>query len=79
MSIPFLSVQPQSLKLKVKPEYPSRLIGGTAISIVKANGDYTVNVDVSELQEVTSANATHYVVLWDSATGQYARIKASNL
>lgn len=79
MSIPFLSVQPQSIKLKVIPAFPARLIGGTAIKTTKAGGDYTVDFDMSELQEVTTPNANHYLVLWDSVTGQYARIKRSNL
>jgi hypothetical protein len=77
--IPFLSVKPQALKVKVKPQYPAKIIGGTAISATLANGDLTINLDPSELQEVTAISATSYVILWDSATGQFSRIKASSL
>jgi hypothetical protein len=78
-TVAFLQVKPQAIRLAVKPQYPARLLGGTAISAVKANGDVTVNLDVSELQEVTSLSASQYVVLWDSISGQYSRIKASSL
>lgn len=77
--IPFLSVRPQAIKLKVKPEYPARLIGGTAISVSKANGDYTINLNISELQEIVSPGSNSYVVVWDSATGLFSRIKTGSI
>src|SRR5262245_20580271 len=79
MSIPFLQVKPSAIKLKVLPTFPAQLFGGTATSITKQNGNYTIDWNLQELHAVPSISspATSYVGFFDEATGLYARAPAS--
>ena len=74
--IPFLSVKPQSIRLKVRPSFPANLLGGIAIVVSKANGVYTIDLNYEELQEAALGSASDdYIAIWDSVANQWFRIK----
>lgn len=64
-----------SLRLRAKVNFPANVIGGTAISVGKANGKYTIDTDYSELVPITAIPPSDvpnlYTLLWNSATGVY--------
>src|SRR5215831_12821559 len=78
--IPFLSVKPSAIKVKVRPQFPAQLIGGTAIAVSKVNGVYTVNLNYQELQAAAISSPTHnWVAWWDDVSGQFFRAAMSDL
>jgi hypothetical protein len=76
--IPFLSVKPDAIRLKVKPQFPADLVGGTGIDVTLAGGTFMVSLDIEKLQEA-SGNSGAYIIVWDSATRQFSRIRISSL
>ena len=74
--IPFLSVKSQAIKLKVKPQFPAQLIGGTGIGVIKASGIYTVNLDINELQVLTSLvnPSASYFVVYDATAQTFGKM-----
>lgn len=68
-----------SLKLKVATRIPAQLVGGTAITITKASGVYTVDIDYSEMQEIISFDpAAKLFLVYDTADG-YALVSLASL
>jgi hypothetical protein len=65
MSIPFLSVRPSAIKLKVYPNFPAQLNGGTGIAVIKANGIYTVGLDYSQFGIVPTPPANTYTLVYE--------------
>jgi len=80
MTTPFLQVRPRAIKLKVTTRFPSRLFGGIGIDIVKANGDYTVNLDYAEIgpTETLPSSPNLYVLIYDSVLDTYYLVKESS-
>jgi hypothetical protein len=68
-------------KIKALVSFPSNALGGTGIDITKSDGHFVVDLDYSEIAQVTTVSglATNFVVLWDSVTGVYQRISLTNL
>lgn len=52
-----------SLKLKVATRIPAQLVGGTGVTITKANGVYTFDVDETEIQDIATAAAEAAVTI----------------
>jgi hypothetical protein len=80
MAIPFLQVQPRSMKLKVSPRFPAQLIGGAGIDVVKANGNYTLDLDYTDFPQIAvlPTDAT-YALIFDPVTGTYVQAPISLL
>ncbi|WP_445215456.1 hypothetical protein ACKWRH_23540 [Bradyrhizobium sp. Pa8] len=78
MSVPFLSVKPRAIKLKVSPRFPARLIGRAGIDVTKENGNYFLDLDYSDFPVIGSVppQAT-YALIFDPATGKYAQVSTS--
>jgi hypothetical protein len=69
------------IKLKSVPIFPSRVVGGLAIDVEKASGNYTVSVDYANLALVNPyvAQPTDYVLTWDSLADDYFLVPATSL
>ncbi|MCK1281359.1 hypothetical protein IVB46_39690 [Bradyrhizobium sp. 61] len=80
MSVPFLSVKPRAIKLKVSPRFPARVIGRAGVDVTKQNGDYYLDLDYNDFQTISAvpAGAT-YALIFNPATGQYAQLPISLL
>lgn len=52
-----LRLSSNSLKLKVATRIPAQLVAGTGISITKASGIYTFDIDTDELEDIAEATA----------------------
>jgi hypothetical protein len=72
VTVPFL--QSRAIRLKVTTRFPALILGGTAITVAKANGNYFVNTDYSSLNPVSAIpDAPHqYVLMWDNVQNAYA-------
>jgi hypothetical protein len=78
MTIPFLSVKPRSLKLKVVPKYPANLFGGTGIDVVKVNGNYTVDLDYTDFPQVSALPPTATnALIYDPVSKTYVQAPVS--
>jgi hypothetical protein len=68
-------------KIKALVSFPSNALGGTGIDITKSDGHFIVDLDYSEIAQVTTTAdlATSFVVLWDEVTGVYQRISLADL
>jgi hypothetical protein len=77
-TVPFLQVRPATLKLKVKPQFPAELIGGVGVAVTKTDGIFTVDLDVEKLHEAPAASDA-FLIVWDSTTRQFARIRIADL
>jgi hypothetical protein len=69
------------LKLKYVPQFPGQVIGGAGIDVEKANGNWTVALDYSQLPLISpyTPQANHYVLMWDSIANQYFLVPATSL
>ena len=69
------------IKLRSVPIFPSRVIGGFAMDVTKASGNYTVAVDYANIALVSSyiPKATDYVLVWDSLANNYFLVPATSL
>ena len=69
------------IKIKALVSFPPNAIGGTGIAVDKTSGNFIIDLDYSEIAQVTTVSslATTFVVLWDSVSGVYQRISLSNL
>jgi hypothetical protein len=72
MTVPFL--QSRAIRLKVTTRFPALIFGGTAITVAKANGNYSVNTDFSTINPVSAIPDTpnQYVLMWDNVQNRYA-------
>jgi hypothetical protein len=70
-----------NLKLKSVPLFPSQVVGGLAIDVEKADGNYTVAVDYANLSAVNPyvSAMTDYVLVWDSLANNYFLVKSASL
>lgn len=70
----------QGLKLKGNAGFALPLLGGTAISTLKAGGYWRVDLDYSEIQTGSTVNDdTSYVLTWDSISGAFTRLNVTDL
>jgi hypothetical protein len=77
MTIPFLSVRPKSIKLKVSPRFPAQLFGGAGIDVNKANGNYTVALDVGEFGQSLVLPANPFTLVFDPIAESYVLVPPS--
>ncbi|MBR0741152.1 hypothetical protein JQ581_29895 [Bradyrhizobium liaoningense] len=75
MSVPFLSVKPRAIRLKVLPQFPARLIGRAGVDVTKEDGDYYLDLDFNDFPVIGAVPAgVTYALIFDPATGQYAQL-----
>ena len=77
MTIPFLTVKPKSIKLKVSPRFPAQLIGGSGIDVTKANGNYTIVLDVGEFGQSLVLPANPFTLVFDPYAESYSLVPPS--
>lgn len=78
MAVPFVSVRPKAIRLKVLPQFPANLVGRNGIDIAKENGNWFADLDYAKfLPAIPSAPASAVTLVWDEATNQYRLISAS--
>jgi hypothetical protein len=66
------------LKLKIVPLFPSQVLGGPGIDVVKQNGNFSIDLDYSEFPQVSALPATAtYALIYDPISGQYAQAPVS--
>src|SRR3954462_8194688 len=80
MTVPFLSVTPRAIKLKVLPRFPAQLIGRAGIDVTKDSGNYYLDLDYTDFPVIGAvpAGAT-YALIFDPVAGTYARLPISLL
>jgi len=67
-------------KIKALVSFPPNALGGTGIDITKSDGHFIVDLDYSEIAQVTTAVLpTSFVVLWDGVNNVYQRISLTDL
>lgn len=78
MSVPFLSVKPRAIKLKVSPRFPAQLIGRAGIDVTKQDGKYYLDLDYNDFPTIGAvpAQATN-ALIFNPATGQYVQLPIS--
>jgi hypothetical protein len=79
MTVPFLSVKPKAVKLKVAPRFPALLIGRTGIAVNKAAGNYYLDLAYQDLPFSPTVPAGTQVVVYDPVSGHYTTIPALQL
>ena len=71
------------LKIKVLVSFPATVIGGTGLSVSQANGQFTFDLSLGELAQIssipTAAVPTTFLLLWESTQNTYRMISISNL
>ncbi|QOG23166.1 hypothetical protein [Bradyrhizobium sp. SEMIA] len=80
MSVPFLSVKPRAIRLKVSPKFPANVIGRNGIDVTKDGGNFIFDLDYTDFPVIGAvpAGAT-YALIYDPATGKYAQVPISLL
>lgn len=68
------------LRLKYIPTFPGQVLGGAGIDVEKANGNWTVSLDYSDLAVVSpyTPQAGHYVLIFDASTNNYFLVPATS-
>jgi len=67
-------------KIKALISFPPNALGGTGIDITKSDGHFIVDLDYSEIAQVTTAALpSSFVVLWDGINNVYQRISLTDL
>lgn len=75
-----LKLERSALKLRVNPHIPAQFDDGDGISIDRTNGVYTVNLDYTNLVEITSFNASQKLfAVYDSVTGEWNKVSFASL
>ncbi|QOZ68894.1 hypothetical protein [Bradyrhizobium arachidis] len=80
MSVPFLSVKPRAIKLKVLPRFPANVIGRNGIDVTKDGGNFIFDLDYTDFPVIGALPpAATYALIYDPATGKYAQAPISLL
>jgi hypothetical protein len=58
-----LKISRNTLKLRVATRIPAQLVGGTGVTITKANGIYTFDMDETEISDIATAAAQAAVTI----------------
>lgn len=78
-----LKISRPSLKLKVATRIPVQLVGGTGVTLTKANGTYTFDLNFDELGTIAAytdgLEATTYLPSWESTGDDFSKISITNL
>jgi hypothetical protein len=69
-----------TLKLRVLPHFPSKVLGNGIITVIKANGIWTIAFDPSVIGQVSVFDPSIYDLLaFNSTTGEMSRIPLSGV
>lgn len=69
-----------AIKLKVLPQFPSRLTGRAGIDVTKESGEYFLDLDYNDFPVIGAVPAgVTYALIYDQATKQYAQLPISLL
>ncbi|GAB9186059.1 hypothetical protein [Bradyrhizobium diazoefficiens] len=79
MTVPFLSVRPRAIKLKVLPQFPALLIGRNGIAIDKESGNYFFDLDYTKMPFSPVLPPNNVVAVYDPASGHFTNIPATQL
>ena len=74
MTIPFLTVKPKSIKLKVSPRFPALVIGRSGIDVAKQNGNYYLDIDFANYPTSTTLPSGTYTLIFNPVTGVYTLV-----
>jgi hypothetical protein len=73
-------VRKRTVKLKVLPSFPAAVTGSIAISVLKANGAYTIEPDYSDLVELLQFDPSQeQVLVYSPSSGTWNVISLANL
>ena len=65
------------LKIKALVSFPANVLGGTGISIDKANGNFTIDLNYSEFAFQGTLPAGSNVLVWDPVSNVYTLVPPS--
>lgn len=72
-----------SLKVRLKPTFPARIVGSTAIALTQSGGVYTFAWDISGITEQTSISAAErdnlFIPVYDSDNEHYRTVDLDTL
>ncbi|WP_038976573.1 hypothetical protein [Bradyrhizobium japonicum] len=69
-----------AIKMKVLPQFPSRLTGRAGIDVTKESGEYFLDLDYNDFPVIGAVPAgVTYALIYDQATKQYAQLPISLL
>ncbi|MBR0802827.1 hypothetical protein JQ636_04685 [Bradyrhizobium japonicum] len=64
-----------AIKLKVLPQFPSRLTGRAGIDVTKQSGEYFLDLDYNDFPVISAVpTGATYALIFNPATGQYAQL-----
>jgi hypothetical protein len=72
LTVPFLTVKPKSIKLKVSPRFPAQVIGRTGIDVNKVSGNYYFDLDYAAFPKLSTPTAGTYIAQFDPNTHQFS-------
>jgi hypothetical protein len=72
LTVPFLTVKPKSIKLKVSPRFPAQVIGRTGIDVNKTGGNYYFDLDYAAFPKLLTPTAGTYIAQFDPNTHQFS-------
>lgn len=82
MTVPFLSVRPKAIRLKVSPRFPAQVLGRVGIDIDKASGTYNIDLDYSKFPPATALPTpitNQYALGYDIVLKTYTLVPAAVL
>lgn len=79
MTVPFLSVRPRAIKLKVSPRFPALLVGRNGIAIDKESGNYFFDLDYTKMPFSPVLPPNNVIAVYDPASGHFTNIPATQL
>ncbi|MBO0715988.1 MAG: hypothetical protein J2P55_01460 [Rhizobiales bacterium] len=75
MSIPFLSVRPKAIKLKVVPKFPADIRNGVGTSVRKIDGNAYIDLDYADLPpSPLPPNTNNQIAIYDPLLGTYTMV-----
>lgn len=73
---------PVNIRVVVSMPFPALVVGGAPVKVTKANGIWTIALDVHDLTTVVplaSAYPTDYLILWDDVALTYGKVSLTTL
>jgi hypothetical protein len=72
--VPFLTVKPKSIKLKVSPRFPAQVIGRRGIDVTAQSGNFYLDIDFANFPLSTTLPAGTYTLIFNPITGVYTLV-----
>lgn len=73
---------PVNIRNAVLVPFPPLVVGGAPVKVTKANGIWTISLDVHDLTTgvpLTTAYATDYVIVWDDVAATFSKVSLATL